>query len=180
MSGFLKICSFLCTQYLVGPPFAWITASMRRDMEAISLWHCWGEMEAQVALKAAFRSYALLGLVSLIFLLTVHYRFCTGFQVRRVCWPFKHRTSWSLNQLLVPLAVWEGAKSCWKMKSASPYSLKEAWSSLKFLSRWLRWLWTSKMTVDQHQQMTWLWKLHTGLEATWILFLFTLSPDSGT
>ncbi len=27
---------------------------------------------------------------------------------------------WSLNQLLVPLAVWAGAKSCWKMKSASP------------------------------------------------------------
>ncbi len=29
-------------------------------------------------------------------------------------------TPWSLNQLLVPLAVWAGAKSCWKMKSASP------------------------------------------------------------
>ncbi len=29
-------------------------------------------------------------------------------------------TPWSLNQLLVPLAVWARAKSCWKMKSASP------------------------------------------------------------
>ncbi len=29
-------------------------------------------------------------------------------------------TPWSLNQLLVPLAVWAGAKSCWKIKSASP------------------------------------------------------------
>ncbi len=29
-------------------------------------------------------------------------------------------TPWSLNQLLVALAVWAGAKSCWKMKSASP------------------------------------------------------------
>ncbi len=29
-------------------------------------------------------------------------------------------TPWSLNQLLVPLAVWAGVKSCWKMKSASP------------------------------------------------------------
>ncbi len=29
-------------------------------------------------------------------------------------------TPWLLNQLLVPLAVWAGAKSCWKMKSASP------------------------------------------------------------
>ncbi len=28
-------------------------------------------------------------------------------------------TPWLLNQLLVLLAVWAGAKSCWKMKSAS-------------------------------------------------------------
>ncbi len=44
---------------------------MRRGMEAMSLWHCSGVMEAQVALIAAFRSSALLGLVSLIFLLTI-------------------------------------------------------------------------------------------------------------
>ncbi len=36
----LKVCSFLCSQYLVGAPFAWITASVRRGMETISLWHC--------------------------------------------------------------------------------------------------------------------------------------------
>ncbi len=30
-----------------------------------------------------------------------------------------HQTPWSFNQLLVLLAVWAGAKSCWKMKSAS-------------------------------------------------------------
>ncbi len=29
------------------------------------------------------------------------------------------QASWSFNQLLVLLAVWAGAKSCWKMKSAS-------------------------------------------------------------
>ncbi len=37
-------------------------------MKAISLWHCSGVMEAQIALIAAFRSSALLGLVSLIFI----------------------------------------------------------------------------------------------------------------
>ncbi len=31
----------------------------------------------------------------------------------------------------------------------------EAWSALKCPDRWLRWLWTSGNTVDQHQQMTW-------------------------
>ncbi len=30
----------ICTQYLAGAPFALITASIRRDMEVISLWHC--------------------------------------------------------------------------------------------------------------------------------------------
>ncbi len=29
-------------------------------------------------------------------------------------------TPWSLNRILVPLAVWAGPKSCWKIKSASP------------------------------------------------------------
>ncbi len=32
----------ICTQYLVGAYFALITASIRRGMEVISLWHCWG------------------------------------------------------------------------------------------------------------------------------------------
>ncbi len=45
--------------------------------------------EAQVALIAVFRSSALLGLVSLIFLLTIPDSF-SGVQVRRVCWPIKH------------------------------------------------------------------------------------------
>ncbi len=37
-------------------------------------------MEAQVALIAAFRSSALLGLLSLIFLLTIPHRFSMGFR----------------------------------------------------------------------------------------------------
>ncbi len=57
----------ICTQYLVGAPFALIIASIRRGMEVIRLWHCWGGMEAQVSLTVAVRSSALLGLVSLIF-----------------------------------------------------------------------------------------------------------------
>ncbi len=53
----------ICTQYLVGAPFALITASIRRGMEVISLWHCWGGMEDHGSLTVAFRSSALLGLV---------------------------------------------------------------------------------------------------------------------
>ncbi len=106
--------------YLVGPPFAWITASMRRGMEAISLWHCSGVMDAQVALIVAFRSSVLLGLVSLIFLLTIPHRFSIGFRSGEFAGQSSTVTPCSLNQFLVPLAVWTGAKSCWKMKSAFP------------------------------------------------------------
>ncbi len=120
MLGFWKVCSFLCTQYLVGPPFAWMTASMRRGMETTSLWHWSGVMEAQVALRAAFRSSALMGLVSLIFLLTIPHRFSMVLSSGEFAGQSSTGAPWSLNQLLVPLAVWAGAKSCWKMKSASP------------------------------------------------------------
>ncbi len=100
----------ICTQYLVGAPIALITASIRRGMEVISLWHCWGGMEAQVSLTVAFRSSALLGLVSLIFLLTIPHRFSMGFRSGEFAGQSSTVTPWSLNQLLVPLALWAGAK----------------------------------------------------------------------
>ncbi len=93
----------ICTQYLVGAPFALITASIRRGM--------------------AFSSSALLGLVSLIFLLTIQCCVDCGLQ----------KTQWTNT------------------------------------SRWYG-------SPNHH----WLWKLHTGLQATWILCLSTLPPDSGT
>ncbi len=93
---------------------------MRRGMEAISLWHRSDVMEAQVALIAAFGSAGLLGLASLIFLLTIHHRLSMGFRSGEFAGQSSTLTPWSLNKLLVPLAVWAGAKSCWKMNSASP------------------------------------------------------------
>ncbi len=100
--------------------FAWITPSMRRGMEAISLWHYSSVMEGQVALIVTFRSSALLGLVSLIFLLTKPHRFSMGFRSGEFAGQSSTVTPWSLDQILVSLAVWVGAKSCLKMKSASP------------------------------------------------------------
>ncbi len=57
----------MCTQYLLGAHFALITVSIRRGMEVISLWHCWGGMEAQVSLTVAFSSSGFIGLLFLIF-----------------------------------------------------------------------------------------------------------------
>ncbi len=103
----------ICTQHLVGAPFALITASIRRGMEVISLWHCWGGMEAQVSLTVAFRSSALLGLVSLIFLLTIPHRF----------------------------SMWLGSPFSWRRLSVvtldalTPASVHSLWSSHKCLNQ---------------------------------------------
>ncbi len=147
----------ICTQYLVGAPFALITASIRRGMEVISLWHCWGGMEAQVSLTVAFSSSALLGLVSLIFLLTIPHRFSMGFRSGEFAGQSSTVTPWSLNQLWY---LWQCGQvpspaGKWNQHLHKACQQKEAWSALKFPGRWLRWLWTSENTVDQHQQMTW-------------------------
>ncbi len=89
MLAFWKYVHLLYMYSILGrAPFALITASIRRGMEVISLWHCWGGMEAQVSLTVAFSSSALLGLVSLIFLLTRLDSLWV--QVRWVCWSIKH------------------------------------------------------------------------------------------
>ncbi len=76
-------------------------------------------MEAQVSLTVAFRSFAFFGLLFLIFLLTILYRFSMGFRSGEFAGQSSTPTPWSFNQLLMLLAVLAGAKSYWNMKSAS-------------------------------------------------------------
>ncbi len=76
-------------------------------------------MESQFSLTVAFSSSAFFGLLFLIFLLTIHNRLSMGFRSGEFAGQSSTPTPWSFNQLLVLLAVWAGAKSCWKMKSAS-------------------------------------------------------------
>ncbi len=82
-------------------------------------------MEAQVSLTVAFNSSAFFGLLFLIFLLTIPHRFSMGFRSGEFASQSSTPAPWSFNQLLVLLAVWAGAKSCWIMKSAS----LKSWSS---------------------------------------------------
>ncbi len=49
----------------------------------------------------------------------LHERFFMGFRSGEFAGQSSTPTPWSFNQLLVLLAVWAGAKSRWKMKSAS-------------------------------------------------------------
>ncbi len=125
----------ICTQYLVGAPFALITASIRRGMEVISLWHCWGGMEAQVSLIDFIDSLWGSGQASL--LANQAHGHWTSF------WYL-----WQCGQVPSPAGKWNQHlhKACQQ---------KEAWSALKFPGRWLCWLWTSENTAEQHQQMTW-------------------------
>ncbi len=74
--------------------------------------------EAQVSLTVAFSSSVCLGLLFLIFLSTIPHRF-SMFRSGEFAGQSSTPTPGSFNQLLVLLAVWTGAKSCWKMKSAS-------------------------------------------------------------
>ncbi len=97
--------------------------------------------------------------------------------------------SWSGNHLEVVLAVWAGAKVLLE---------NEISISIKFVSRWknkvlqnllvdscidfgldkTQWANTNRWHGSPNHH--WLWKLHTGLQATWIMCLSTLRPDSGT
>ncbi len=126
-------------------------------MEVISLWHCWGGMEAQVSLTVAFSSSALLGLVSLIFLLTIPHRFSMGFRSGNLLANQATVTPWSWTSFWY---LWQCGQvpnpaGKWNQHLHKACQQKEAWSALNFPGRWLRWLWTSENTVDQHQQMTW-------------------------
>ncbi len=121
----------------IGAPFALITASIRRGMEVIRLWHCWGGMEAQVSLTVAFSSSAFFGLLFLIFLLTIPHRFSIGFRSGEFAGQSSTPTPWSFNQLLMLLAVWAGAES---------ESLK-SWCAPKCLGKRVQWHWFSKNTT---------------------------------
>ncbi len=79
---------------------------------------------------------------------------------------------WSFNQLLMLLAVWAGAESE-SLKSWSAEVLQNVLingcSDIGFQK-------TQQCTPIHHR----LWKLHTGLQATWAMSFATLTPDSRT
>ncbi len=121
----------ICTQYLVGAPFALITVSIRRGMEVISLWHCWGGMKAHVSLTVAFRSSALVD--------WKQSQILYGAQVWRVCWPIKHSSTMVIEPAF---GTFGSVGRCqvllekWNQHLHKACQQKEAWSALKFPGRW--------------------------------------------
>ncbi len=99
-----------------------------------------------------------------------------GVQVRRVCWPIKHR-----NTMVIEPAFWNLFRQVpsparkWNQHLHKACQQKEAWSALKFPGRWLRCLWTSENTDDMAAQIITDCGLHTVFCSS-PLFLQTLGP----
>ncbi len=164
-----------------------INAAWHRGNQPVALLRC---NEAQVALIAAFRSSALLGSGVSHLLLVNTPKIIYLVQVRRVCWAIKHSNTIDIETALVTFGsvgrCWSPAGK-WNQHLHKACQQKEAWSALTFPGRWLRWLWTSENTADQHQQMTWQPKSSLTVETSlWTssnmdsVSLSTLPPDSET
>ncbi len=135
-----------------------INAARHEGDRPVTLLRC---NEAQVTLIAVFKSSVLLGLVSLII---DYLRFRSGeFAGQSSTVTPGHWTSfwcfWQCEQVPSPAGKWNQHlhKACQQ---------KEAWSAPKCPGRWLRWLWTSENTMDQHQQMTWQHKSSQTVETS--------------
>lgn len=132
------------------------------------------EMEAQLGSMAVFRLSALLGLGSVIFLLTADHRFSILFTSGEFAGQSNTRTS--LTELAFGTS---GPKSCLKMTLASPYFCQQraVQSALEFSDRWQHCLWTLAHSVDYHQWLRLLRHYKQGLELLWTKL--TVWPTDG-
>ncbi len=150
-----------------------------------SISEVWHGSDQTVALLSA-RLYCWI-ILFLIFLLKISHRFQMVFRSGMLSGQSSTVISWSENHLEVLLSVWAGAKILLE---------KEISISIKLVSRWKHkvlqnlpvdgWIyfaldktqWTNTSRHHSTPNHHWLQKLHTGLQAAWILCLSTLPPDS--
>ncbi len=166
----------ICTKYLVGVPFDLITASIRRDME-------WSVCDtAEVVWKPKFLWQFL------IFLLTIPHRFTMGSMSGEFDGQSSTPTPWSFNQLL---CFWQcGRCQILLEKEISIFKKLVSRRKHEVLQHYLvngcsdvgfqktQWTNTSRWhCIPNHHR---LWKLNTGLQATWAMSFSTLPPDSRT
>lgn len=126
---------------------------MCRGIEPTSPWHCVGVMETQVALIAASRLSALLGMVSLVCLLQQPIDFLWGSGQGSLL--ANHAHCGFSKQLLLYLAVWTGAEVLLENKNEHPgLAGLLAKGSMECSRISDQMWWTSENTADQHQQIT--------------------------
>ncbi len=119
------------TQYLVGAPFALITASIRRGMEEISLWHCWGGMKPRFLWQ--WPSAHLHFLVSCFSFSSwqylIDYLWTTGQQSS------SSSLSPGKTPLMTTVAKFLDTSVCGALDALTPVSVHSLWSSPKFSNR---------------------------------------------
>ncbi len=177
----------ICAQYLVGAPFALITASIRRGMEVISLWHCWGGMKPRFLWQ--WPSAHLHFLVSCFSFSSWQYpidSLCSGLVSLLASQAHQHHghltNFWCFGsvdrcQILLEneISIFKKLVSRRKHEVLQNF-LVNGCSDVSFQKT--QWTNTSRWhcTPDHHR----LWKLNTGLQATWAMSFSTLPPDSWT
>ncbi len=89
-----------------------INAAWRGGNQPVTLLRCNG---SPGCFDSCLQFISIVGLVSLIFLFTIPHKFSMGFRSGEFAGQSSTVTPWSLNQLLVPLAVWAGTSPAGKL-----------------------------------------------------------------
>ncbi len=160
--------------------------SFSKNSSISEVWHGSDQPVALLRHYWAFSSSVLLDWLFLIFFLKISHRFHMGFRSGMLAGQSSTVISWSANLLEVVLALWSGAKVLLE---------KEISISIKLVSRWKNKVlqnllldgcidfgldktqWTNTSRCHGTPNHHWLRKLHTGLQAAWILCLSSLPPD---
>ncbi len=143
-------------------------------------------MESQVSLTVAFSSSVFFGLLFLICLLTIPHTFSMGFRSGEFAGQSSSPTPCSFNQLLAGVGrcqiLLENEISIFKkLVSRRKHEVLQNFlingcSDVSFQKT--QWTNTSRLHCTPNHPR--LWKLNTGLQATWAMSFSTLPPDSRT
>ncbi len=147
---FFKVCSFMHSILGRGSFSTEIPASVRSGMEAINLWHCWGTIEPSARLYCWIDCFS---------------SFSWKYPIDSIWGSSSIVISWSANHFEVILG--------WRHKVLQNLLVD---GCIDFGLDKTQWTNTSRRhgTPNHH----WLQKLHTGLQAAWMLCLSSLPPDS--
>ncbi len=167
--------------------------SFRSNSSISEVWHRSDQsvtlLSNAAACGTAFSSSGLLDPLFLIFLLKISHRFQMGFRSGMLSGQSSTVISWSANHLEVVLAVWAGAKVLLEKEISISIKLvcrcKHKVLQNLLVDGWVdfgldKTQWTNTSRWHGSPNHHWLQKLHTGLQAAWILCLSTLPPDSRT
>ena len=109
-------------QYLVGPPFAAITASARLGMDSTNLWQSAGVIGLQSCLMDTFSCSKVVGRQAATLFFTILQRFFMGSRSGEFVGRDRTGIPLVVKHFSVDSALWAGAKSCWNVNSSLPNS----------------------------------------------------------